>query len=379
MKLAWLISNWKRTGPVEPSLDLAAAVAAAGHEVEVWVGRAPAGGEAGAHDAALTRGLSVPAGGPALGKHRHPVWDRLDRRRLTTTLRAAKPDVLVATLPNAHRLAASVAPRLDPPPRVARLYFRAPDFMPTGSELRALQSAAGVFAPTPLVHTQVLAAGVAQARAHLLPPALGVHALRAQVTDREAARAALGIPAETSCFGIVARMQRHRRFELLWDAAAALRDAGVPFRIMVVGRGTYAEQVAFAPVRERGLEDVVSFRGYLRGDTYVSTLAACDAQILLVPGSDPTCRALREGMALGVASIATRRGLLPEIVAHGETGWLVEERAEALRDAMAQAIADPDEAHRRGRAAHARAASTYEAADVAQRFLTALQQDQISR
>ena len=41
MKLLWTVSNWKRTGPLEPSLDLAAAMAARGHDVEVAVGRAP--------------------------------------------------------------------------------------------------------------------------------------------------------------------------------------------------------------------------------------------------------------------------------------------------------------------------------------------------
>lgn len=379
MKLAWLISNWKRTGPVEPSLDLAAAVAAAGHDVEVWVGRAPAGGEAGARDAALTRGLVVPPGGPTLGKHRHPVWDRLDRRRLVTKLRASRPDVVVATLPNAHRLAAAAAAKLQPHPRVARLYFRAPDAEPGGSERRALRAADGVFVPTEAARGQVVAAGVEDGRVHHLHPALPVTRMRAEALDRASARAALGIDDATFQFAIVARMQRHRRFDLLWGAVERLRDAGVAFRILVVGRGTYAEQVAYAPVREQGLGDHVSFRGYLRGPDYLTTLAACDAQLLLVPGSDPTCRALREGMALGVASIATRRGMLPDIVEDGKTGWLVDETPESLGAAMLQAVAEPAEAERRGRAAQARATSEYEAAVVAERFLAALRQDQAGR
>ena len=379
MKLAWLISNWKRTGPVEPSLDLAAAVAAAGHDVEVWAGRAPAGGEAGARDAALARGLVVGAGGPALGKHRHPVWDRLDRRRLVTKLRASRPGLVVATLPNAHRLAAAAAAKLQPAPRVARLYFRAPDAQPGGSERRALCAADGVFVPTEDARRRVIAAGVADGRVHHLPPALPVARMRAEAADRASARAALGIDDETFHFAIVARMQRHRRFDLLWDAAERLRDAGVAFRILVVGRGTYADQVAHTPVRERSLGDHVSFRGYLRGPDYVTTLAACDAQLLLVPGSDPTCRALREGMALGVASIATRRGMLPDIVTDGETGWLVEEGPESLAAAMLHAVQDPAEAERRGRAAQARALAEYEAAVVAERFLSALPQDQADR
>src|SRR5207248_5153713 len=32
VRILWALSNWKRTGPVEPSLDLAAALARRGHE-----------------------------------------------------------------------------------------------------------------------------------------------------------------------------------------------------------------------------------------------------------------------------------------------------------------------------------------------------------
>ena len=39
MKILWALSNWKRTGPVEPSLDLAAAMSRRGHEVLVVTGR----------------------------------------------------------------------------------------------------------------------------------------------------------------------------------------------------------------------------------------------------------------------------------------------------------------------------------------------------
>ena len=138
--------------------------------------------------------------------------------------------------------------------------------------------------------------------------------------------------------------------------------------MLAVGRGTYAESVALEPVKARGLEDIVQFPGYLRGTTYATTMATFDAQFLLVPGSDPTCRALREGMALGNAPIVLNRGLLPEIVDSARVGWVVPESGAALADAMREALTDPEATRARGRAARAHAAQRYDAAGVAERL-----------
>ena len=62
----------------------------------------------------------------------------------------------------------------------------------------------------------------------------------------------------------------------------------------------------------------------------------------LVPGSDGTCRALREAAALGLPLVGTRRGAIPEIIVPGETGLLVEpESARALAAGLGEVLADP--------------------------------------
>jgi len=153
----------------------------------------------------------------------------------------------------------------------------------------------------------------------------------------------------------VARVQPHRRFELLWEGLARAKARGTRVRVLLIGRGTSFEEVAAEPVRRLGLEDVVTFPGYLRGVDYASTLGALDAQLFLVPGSDPTCRALREGMALGVPSLVTRRGLLPDLVADGASGLLFDETPEALAAALARLAADRALRDRLGEGARARA------------------------
>jgi len=53
-----------------------------------------------------------------------------------------------------------------------------------------------------------------------------------------------------------------------------------------------------------------------------------------VPGTDVSCRAVREWMAMGRAVIATRRAPLPELIDDGVDGRLVAEEADALAAAV---------------------------------------------
>jgi glycosyltransferase involved in cell wall biosynthesis len=371
VKILWTISNWKRTGPVEPSLDLAAAVAAAGHEVLVAVGRGPRGTRDDAAAARGRRSLVAPDVRLWLHKHAFLLRDVPDVRALREWIRRERPEVLVTTLPNDHRLVARAAEGTHVP--VVRLWFGDPDAPPRPREVEPLRRAARVFAFGGTAAQRLSEAGVRPGSVALLDPPLDVDALRAEVREPTVRRAAWGAGDDPFCFGIVARLQRHRRFELLWEAAARLREAGdVAFRVVVVGRGTWQEEVGLAPVRRLGLGDRVVFTGYLRGVDYASTVAAFHAQLLLVPGSDPTCRALREGMALGVPSLAFRRGLLPMIVEHGVTGRLVDETAEALAAAMAALAHDPLGARRMGAGAAGAADARFRADRVAERFLDAL-------
>ncbi len=361
MKLLWVVSNWKRTGPVEPSLDLAAAIASRGHEVLVMTGRSPRGIDDDAAAAARARGLEVLDIGMALGKHRSPLRDWRDVRRLRRYLAKSAPDTVVTTLRNAHRIAMRAMLR-GPRVYACRLIFEE-----SGPSLIDTYAQGIEFELVPDLNGE-------RARAVPLEPALDIAALETRAKDAAGIRRELGVPEGGFLFGIVARMQTHRRFELLWEAVRELKHRGVVFRLAAIGRGTNQASVAHEPVREMGLEDVVVFPGYLRGEAYASTLAALDAQIFLVPGSDPTCRALREGMALGVPSLVSTRGSLPAIVRDGTTGRVVEEETlAAWADAMAEMVREPERTRAMGEAAAGLARERYEASAVAKRFIEALE------
>lgn len=154
------------------------------------------------------------------------------------------------------------------------------------------------------------------------------------------ARRALAVPEDAFLIGIVARIQSHRRFDLLLAAMARLVALHPEARLVIFGRGTRAEEIVGKPVRALGLERYVVRAGY-RTDDYIRLLSAMDLFTYLVPGSDGSCRALREAAALGLPLVGTRRGAIPEIIVEGETGLLVDEDPAALAHALALLIRDP--------------------------------------
>jgi glycosyltransferase involved in cell wall biosynthesis len=168
------------------------------------------------------------------------------------------------------------------------------------------------------------------------------------------ARAALGLPEDALVVGIVARVQPHRRFDLLLEAAAHLFEAEPRARLLVIGRGTRRSELAEEPARRLGISDRVVFAGW-RGPDYAAVLRSIDLFTFLVPGSDGTCRALLEAAACGLPAVTSRRGALPEIVRDGETGVLVDETAEALAAAWLLLLRDPVRRRELGAAARKRA------------------------
>lgn len=160
-------------------------------------------------------------------------------------------------------------------------------------------------------------------------------------------------------------MQTHRRFEVLLEAVRRAVAEAPRLRLVVIGRGTNQETVAREPARRLGLGEVVRFPGYLDGDDYVAALAGLDAKIFLVPGSDGSCRAVREALAMGKPVVAARRGMLVEIVRDGETGLLVDDEPEALARALARLAGDGEARRRMGEAAGREARERFSIAAVA--------------
>ena len=181
-------------------------------------------------------------------------------------------------------------------------------------------------------------------------------------------RAEMGLADDDVVAGIVARVQRHRRFEVLLRAVDLAKERAPRLRLIIVGRGRALEEVAKDPVRRMGLEGVVKFAGYRRED-YVDVVRAMDFKVFMVPGSDGTCRAAREAMACGKPVVAARRGMLPELVPDGRAGLVIDDSPERLADALVTMANDDALRRRLGEGALAWANERFGLAGQAQRVL----------
>lgn len=160
-----------------------------------------------------------------------------------------------------------------------------------------------------------------------------------------------GIDTRTAPGGPVVyagRLSREKGVDVLVDAVGRLPQA----RLVVAGEGDQQEQLqrraaALAPGR-------VEFRGRLDRDAVLDLLRSAVAAVLPARWYENQPMAIIEAFAAGTPVVASDLGGLPELVVDGETGWLVPPNDPvALAAVLERVVADPEEAHRRGKLARA--------------------------
>ena len=167
-------------------------------------------------------------------------------------------------------------------------------------------------------------------------------------------RRVFNIDAEDLVIGMVARFQKYRRTDVFLAALARLVREFPHVKALLVGRSSQIRESVIEPTRRLGLESSVIMAGYQK-ENYLDTLAAMDIFVFLTAGSDGTARALREAMAMGKPTITARRGMLQELVDDGETGFVVEDTPENLFEALRTLVKNGKLRNQMGRSARRKA------------------------
>lgn len=366
MKVLHLTADWKWTGPAEPMLHAVTGLRARGHLADLGCPEPPAGSPDSLIQRARERGVE-----PVLRLERaqgyRPWRDRGEVRRLRRHLSERDYDVVHVHHTRDHLLARA-ALRGSGARLVASWHTGGPiPRRPWNRLLYGPRGADGLVVLSEGIAGAARAAlGGSPLRVAVVPGCVDADRFRPRERSPELA-ASLGLQPGQRVVGLVARLQPHRRVELLLDAFERALTEAPGLRLVVVGRGTRAKQVLEDPVRERGLERAVLRAGYRRED-YRDVLALFDALVFLVPGSDGSCRAVLESMSMEVPTIASRRGILPETVQDGETGRLVDEDPDALAAALLDLWRDPSGWRTRGKAARRRILARHTTALLAERL-----------
>ncbi|MBL0040254.1 MAG: glycosyltransferase family 4 protein [Xanthomonadales bacterium] len=153
-------------------------------------------------------------------------------------------------------------------------------------------------------------------------------------------RALAGWPQGARVVGYVGRFAEIKGPDLLIDAFAQLAQRRAKLRLVLVGAGAQ-EQALRDQAAQLGIADLVYFAGPRPRAQVFSALGGFD--LAVVPSREEGFGlSAAEAMAAGVATVATRVGALPELMALGQAGVLVApESPGALAEGMALLLDDP--------------------------------------
>ena len=268
----------------------------------------------------------LPAEGPyadrlrALGAAVHvvpmaddPSWTSL--QTATALVQSTGVDVLHAHLPRAHVLA-GLAGRLTGRPVVATVHGRQLNMLDLEVH-RAVGSHLSVVCwPS---YFSALGLGVSPERLSCEANGVDTTVFRPREGGASGLRAALGLAKETPLIGFVGRLSPEKGPEVFVRACLLLQGRGVDAQAVMLGEGPMQAEVL--RLREQlGLQPRLHLAG-LRED-----MPAVYNELDVVVSSshsEAMPLALMEAMASGLPVVATRVGGVPELVEHGQTGWLV--------------------------------------------------------
>ncbi len=363
-RILHLFANYKWTGPADPAIRCAVHLRRL--DLDVVFAQAEWTLPKAEHRLALELAKArMPAvGGLELRKHFRLFSVQRDRKTLGRRLRRGDFDVLHSHLLADHLIAALARRRARRAGRrvvLVRSLYDAELPRRTWRTRLAFRETDGVIVPRQAQAAEFCARfALPPERVLYLEPPAERHRLGLTGNLRQR----LGLAADHIAIGITARIQPHRRFELLWESARRLVAVHPQVRFVLLGRGNAkdTQDLVREPVARLGLAGHVLLPGYLYEPEYSLALRALDAFVFLVPGSNGTCRAVREAMVLGLPVVATGRGMLPDLLApvpeygiEAPAGTIVAETPEAIASALARLVVDPELRARQGGAAAAKA------------------------
>ena len=170
--------------------------------------------------------------------------------------------------------------------------------------------------------------------------------------DREAAaRERFGLVPGELAIGAVGRLEPQKRFDLLIQAVAAVRDRAPGLKLLIAGEGS-ARPLLEAEIRRCGAGAWCTLTGQLEDVRDLHHALDLFVQSSVYEG---TPNVVLEAMAMTTPVLATRAGGTAELVREEVDGLLVPPGdADALTGALRRALADPEGCRRRAASARRR-------------------------
>ena len=162
--------------------------------------------------------------------------------------------------------------------------------------------------------------------------------VRKHLVNRDDARRALGVDDSRVVIGTVANLRPPKGYPDLLRAARRVLQEQLPVMFLAVGQGPEREYL-YELHRRLNLGEAFRFLGYRDDATHI--LAACDV-FVLASHYEGVPVAIIEALAMGLPVIATRVGVVPDVITSGIEGVLLPPRkperlAESIRTLITHA------------------------------------------
>jgi glycosyltransferase involved in cell wall biosynthesis len=213
---------------------------------------------------------------------------------------------------------------------------------------RLFEQAAGTVVCSPSLRDALLALGAPASKTHYVPNGVDIETFAGGQPDRA-----------PQLLLAVGRFVEKKAPQLTIVAFASARRRFPDARLRMIGDGEL-HNACYDLVRGLGLADAVTLLGEQPRDVIVRELRGARAfvqhSLTAVDGdSEGMPNTILEASATGIPVISTRHANIPEIVADGQTGYLVEEHDVAgMAGYMERLLGDPQLAADLGRAGRAR-------------------------
>ncbi len=366
IRILRVIARLNMGGPALHVAYLAKGLQSRGYETTLVAGRL-ARGEDSMSFVADELGIEVvPLG--ELHREISPVYDPVAVARLVRVIREVRPHILhthTAKAGAVGRAAALLTGDARPPVivhtyhgHVLRGYFdplRTEIFRET--ERALARHTTRLIAVGPEVRDDLVAQHVAPAeKFSVIRLGIDLESRTLGSERRGEFRTLFGVPGDRFVVGWIGRMTAIKRVPDVLAAFRMLLDRGVEATLCLVGDGPDREEIE-RHAHELGVARHTLFVGYQRD---VAPYYAFFDAFLLPSANEGTPVVAIEALAAERPVVATRVGGVPDVVADGEDGFLVEPGdVKALADALERLARDPELRRRFGAAGRARVVPRY--------------------
>ena len=151
---------------------------------------------------------------------------------------------------------------------------------------------------------------------------------------------------------IVCRLVKNKGLFLLLDALALAKRHKPDISLHIVGEGPLKDALT-RHLAQHGLQHNVRFLGWLPDQAAVARAYNAARIVVCASFNEGGPRTTLEGMACGLPAVSTAVGAMPEVIAQGENGYLVDWNPESLSGALLSVLESESLQQRLGAAARA--------------------------